>query len=91
MKNLTVRVIAFIVLTLNISAMANDITIVIFDTNILQEQNGFNLEQEAIVGVVDSEFKGNVSILIQDSNIIQVQNGNGSAQTLRIGTVGCRC
>ena len=91
MKHFILTVSTAAILALSAGAIAEDTNILVFDSNILQIQDGSNLSQKAVIASVSSEFRGNVSIVVTGSNIVQVQSGNNNTQSARIATVGCNC
>ena len=91
MKHFILTVSTAVFLTFSGGATAEDANILVFDSNIIQIQEGSNLTQKAMIATVSSEFKGKVSIVVNGSNIVQVQSGNNNTQSARIATVGCNC
>ncbi len=91
MKNLLIALSTACVLSLSTSAMAGDADVSVINSGITQIQHGFNQEQDAIIGLVSDDYKGNATILVKGSSILQQQGKHDNKQTAKIAVVGCDC
>lgn len=91
MKNLLIALSTACVLSLSTAAMAGEVELSVINSDIHQDQNGWNLTQDATIGLVSDDFNGWATIYVKGSDIHQYQSGENNIQTARIGVVGCDC
>lgn len=91
MKNIMIALSSAIVLSLSTSVTAGDLDVGVIDAHITQIQTGHDQNQDAIIGLISDEFKGNATVLVAGASITQNQANNNNQQTARIGIIGCDC
>lgn len=92
MKKLILTATAALILSLGSAAMAGDeATIDIADSVINQLQQGHELDQMAVMGLVTNDYAGDAMISIKESFILQVQSGHHNNQEAQMGVIGCDC
>lgn len=92
MKSLIITASTALILSLSSIAMADDDAFVgVYDSAIVQVQDGDDLEQKAVMALVSDDFGGDASIIVRRSLIVQGQTGDDSVQKAQMAIVGCDC
>ena len=91
MKKLIVALSSAVIFSMSAAVLADDATVGVIDASITQIQWGHNQQQEAVIGLVADDFKGNAHITILGAHITQRQYNKDNRQVARIGVVGCDC